>query len=158
MTRRPLYVIVATSDEVIGPVDRSRWPAHTTVVGNFHLEAGHGEAAARALMATLSGVRAFDVVLGPSARFGKRGDVPVLIAEHQSFHRLHAALVARLESVPGFAAVESAFWGSSYRPHVTLGTAVDARLGQLMRMEWMTLVVLDGGIGRRVSSVHLVSR
>ena len=150
-----LFTIMATPVEVAAVVDRSHWPVHVTIVGNFRVDPEEHDALTADVAAVAGGLPAFDVRLGSAARFGAALDIPVLLAEHPMFHRLHRALAARIGLLPSFAPVEPAYWGRGYRPHATLGNGVSAADGDLLKIRWLTLIALDGKIGRPLSAVQL---
>lgn len=158
MKHHRLVTIMATPFEVAPTVDRRRWPVHVTLVGNFHVDPMAHDALSSDFAAVSSSIHAFEVRLGPAAKFGAANNIPVLLAEHPMFHRLHIALAARIRRLPGFAAVEPDFWEGGYRPHATLGTAVNASEGEPLKVDWITLVALEGQTARRLSSVQLIPR
>ncbi|QDZ15464.1 2'-5' RNA ligase family protein [Humibacter ginsenosidimutans] len=154
LTKHPL-VVLATPDALPEQVDRARWPVHVTVAGNFRVEdAAVGDIVPIVADATAS-VPSFDVRLGPSARFGADGSVPVLLASHPSFVALHAALATELEKVQGFTPVEPAYRRDGYRPHATLGRAVHVREGDDLTIRTIGLFSLEGSIGLRLASFAL---
>lgn len=155
MEDQRLFTIMATPVEVPAVVDRRRWPVHVTLVGNFHADNSQSDAVAASVAAIGGDTFAFEVALGPADQFGATHSIPVLIAEHPTFHRLHESLAARLMRLPGFGAVEPAFWGSGYRPHATLGVAVNATEGSVVEIDWVSLFTLEGHTGRRLSTIHL---
>lgn len=155
MIEGSLFAVVATPAEVPGLIERDRWPVHVTVAGNFRVDAGQADTVAAQLVAVATHAFEFQVALGPPARFGAAQNLPVLLAEHPTFHCLHRSLSAVLMRIPGFAAAEPEFWGEGYRPHATLGAAVEVRDGDSLSIERLTLVSLQATTGRRVSTVRL---
>ncbi|MDQ7877681.1 2'-5' RNA ligase family protein [Microbacterium sp. QXD-8] len=158
MEHHRLVTIMATPGEVAATVDRRRRPVHVTLVGNFHVDPKAHDVLSTDLATVTSSVQAFQVRLGPAAQFGGSHNIPVLLAEHPMFHLLHTALAARVKGLTGFAAAEPAYWTGGYRPHVTLGTVVNAVEGELLTVNWITLVALEGRTGRRLSTVQLTPR
>jgi 2'-5' RNA ligase len=157
MTYARLFAVIATPVEVPTRVDRARWPVHVTLVGLFRVDVPLDEVAAHIAAAT-SDVPAFDVALGPAALFGAGEDIPVLLAEHPACHLLHESLAAGLAALAGFEPVEPAFWGSGYRPHATLGPAVAASPGEIVALDRVTLVSLEGRTGTPVYTTRLARR
>lgn len=151
----PLFAVVGTPDPVPEHVDRDQWPVHVTIASNFFAD-NSAEAAIIALLeSSARDVPAFEVELGPPALFGANADLPVLLAPHQSFDRLHGALAARLMRLPGFIAVEPNYWLEGYRPHATLGRAVRVSEGQTLHILALTLVSLYRGTGTRIAAFEL---
>lgn len=150
-----LLAIMATPVDVPAVVERSRWPVHVTVAGNFRIDATQFDEVAALLESAANGVAAFDVALGPADWFGAAGNIPVLLASHPTLHRLHESLAVGLKRMRGFAPAEPSFWEGGYRPHATLGPAVGVRDGDTLPLTTVTLVSLDGGLGHRVSAVEL---
>ena len=84
-----LFTFVATPVEVPALVERTRWPVHVTIAGNFRVDAVHTLQVSTLLASVVSDIAAFDVVLGPRARFRPEQNVAVLLARHLTFHRPH---------------------------------------------------------------------
>jgi hypothetical protein len=82
-------------------------------------------------------------------------DVPVLLASHPLFDRMHESLAADLVHVPGFAPAEPRHWRDGYRPHATLGPAARAKDGDVLPIRTLTLVSLHGVGGRSLFAVDL---
>jgi hypothetical protein len=101
------------------------------------------------------GVAAFSVRLGPFDHFGVAKDVPVLLASHELFGRMHESLAAGLMGIPGFEPAEPGFWHEGYRPHATLSPAVRAQEGDLLEIRTLTVVSLRGTLGRQLFAVDL---
>ncbi|GAB2848505.1 2'-5' RNA ligase family protein [Microbacterium insulae] len=110
MEHHRLVTIMATPGEVAATVDRSRWPVHVTLVGNFDVDPKALHVLSTDFATVTSSVQALEVRLGPAAQFGGSHDIPVLLAEHPTFHRLHNALAARVQGLTGFPAAEPAYW------------------------------------------------
>lgn len=155
MEEERLLTVMATRVEVPALVQRSRWPVHVTIAGNFRVDDAHTVEVSALLESVANDIAAFDVKLGPKDRFGTERNIAVLLAEHSAFHSLHESLAAGLKQIPGFAAAESPFWESGYRPHATLGPAVSVRDGDSLSVRTLTLVSLHGNTGQRVSAVEL---
>lgn len=155
MEEERLLTVMATPVGVPAVVERTRWPVHVTVAGNFRVDEAHTIEVSALLNSVANHVTAFDIKLGPRDQFGSERNIAVLLASHPAFHRLHESLAAGLRDMPGFAAAESSFWGSGYLPHATLGPAVSVRDGDVLSFRTLTLVSLHGNIGQRVSAVEL---
>ncbi|WP_160150818.1 2'-5' RNA ligase family protein [Microbacterium timonense] len=155
MENRHLFTIMATPIEVPVAVDRHHWPVHVTLVGNFRADRSQFDAISASLIEIVEATSAFGVVLGPAAQFGATHSIPVLLAEHPDFHRLHQSLAARVMQMTTFEAVEPAFWGSGYRPHATLAPAVRVEAGDVLQLNNVALISLDGQTGRRLSTVSV---
>jgi 2'-5' RNA ligase len=150
-----LFSVMATPRPVPAVVDRTRWPVHVTVAGNFRVD-GSSVAAIHALLEScVHRVAAFGVRLGPLDHFGVARDVPVLLAPHPSFDRMHESLAAGLALLPGFAPVEPHQWRDGYRPHATLAAAVQAMDADVLSITTLTLVSLQGANGHRLVTVDL---
>jgi hypothetical protein len=150
-----LFVVVATPSPLPAVVDRARWPVHVTVAGNFRVDGSSAAAIHALLESSVHRVAAFDVRLGPLDRFGVAKDVPVLLAPHPLFDRMHESLATDLIHVPGFAPAEPRHWRDGYRPHATLGLAVRAQDGDVLPIRTLTLVSLHGVNGRLRFAVDL---
>jgi len=149
-------VIVATPELPAQEVDRSRWPVHVTVAGNFWVDEAKVETLPALVLAAAADVSHFEVRLGSPDRFGAGGGVPVLLVSHPSLDALHASLAVRLSDVAGFTPLEPEYWGDGYRSHATLGRAVTAREGERLTLRYLSLFSLMPTIGRRLASVPLV--
>jgi 2'-5' RNA ligase len=136
-------------------VERTRWPVHVTVAGNFRLYKAHTNEVSALLNAVANDVAAFDVELGPRDRFGVEHNIPVLLASHPVFHSLHESLAVGLKDMPGFAPAEPSYWEGGYRPHVTLNPALGVHVGDTLSFTTLSLVSLRGSLGQRVSTVGL---
>jgi 2'-5' RNA ligase len=150
-----LFVVVATPSPVPAVVDRAHWPVHVTVAGNFRVDGSSATAIHALLASSAHGVAAFGVRLGPLDYFGVAKDVPVLLASHPLFDRMHESLAADLVHVPGFAPAEPRHWRDGYRPHATLGPAARAKDGDVLPIRTLTLVSLHGVGGRSLFAVDL---
>jgi 2'-5' RNA ligase len=151
----PQFAILATPDPVPERVDRSQWPVHVTVAGNFAVDRSAEATTIDLLESSARETAAFEVRLGPSALFGKDADIPVLLAAHPSFDKIHRELAAGLMELPGFAALEPDFWLKGYRAHATLGRAVHVTEGETLPIRVVTLVLLRGATGTRVAAFEL---
>jgi hypothetical protein len=150
-----LFVVVATPSPVPAVVNRAHWPVHVTVAGNFRVDGSSATAIPALLESSVHRVAAFGVRLGPIDRFSVAKDVPVLLASHPLFNRMHKSMAADLAHVPGFAPAEPRHWRDGYRPHATLGPAVSARDGDVLTIRMLTLVSLRGVSGRSLFAVDL---
>jgi 2'-5' RNA ligase len=150
-----LLTVMANPVEVPAEVDRSGWPVHVTVAGNFRVDGAQIETISALVAGVAAGVDAFAVHLGPEAQFGPEHSIPVLLADHPTFHRLHERMAAGLARLPGFIAADPLYWGGGYRPHATLGSVVRVREGSTLSMKVLTLASLEEQTGRSVSTVVL---
>ena len=155
MEDEQFLAVMATPVDIPAVVERTRWPVHVTVAGNFRVDEAHTIEVSALLNSVANDVAAFGVELGPRDRFGSERNIPVFLASHPTFHLLHELLAAGLRDMPGFAAAEPSFWEGGYRPHATLGPAVSVREGDVLSFRTLTLVSLHGNLGQRVSAVEL---
>jgi hypothetical protein len=120
------FAVVALLEvsEVGAVVERKRWPAHVTLVSNFVTTAPARDLA-EVLRRHLAVDRPLVVDLGASAFFGHDETVPVRLVAPEAFSRIHEALVDALDATSRIIADEPSNWRDGYRPHLTLGPAVD---------------------------------
>jgi 2'-5' RNA ligase len=151
------HPLVAVTTPHVPPeqVDRSRWPIHVTVAGNFEVDDAAVETLPPIMRAAAADVSLFEVRLGSPDRFGAGGSVPVLLVSHPSLDELHASLAARLSEVAGFTPLEPAYWGDGYRSHATLGRAVTAREGERLTLRYLSLFSLMPATARRLACILL---
>jgi hypothetical protein len=149
------FAVIATPDPVPAVVDRALWPLHVTVAGNFRVDAPAGAAMPALLKSIADDVPAFDVQLGPLDHFGAGKNIPVLLASHPLLAQIHRSLAAELAHSTGFSPVEPEYWGDGYRAHATLGRAVNAQAGDVLRIRTLTLVSLLPDSGRRLFATDL---
>lgn len=71
-----------------------------------------------------------EVEFGGTSWFGPNRDVPVRLVLPGRVSELHRSLANQLESLPGFAADEPAYWREGYRPHVTLTPKIATEEGE----------------------------
>jgi hypothetical protein len=148
-------VIVATPRPLPVIIDRRRFPVHVTVAGTFVVQ-GSGESAIISLLATSAqGVPSFSVNLGPSAHFGPNSDIPVLLASHGSFDRIHEALASELPRLPGFVAAEPGYWRDGFRPHVTISPSIRIREPAHLTVRVLSLVSLRRATATRIATIWL---
>jgi 2'-5' RNA ligase len=150
-----LLTVMATPIRIPAVVERTRWPVHVTIAGNFRVNEANTIEVSALLDSVATNVAAFVVKLGPKESFGPERNIPVLLALHPEFQRLHESLTERLREMQGFAAAEPSFWEGGYRPHATLGAVVDVREGDDLSLRTLTLVSLHGNIGKRIYDVEL---
>lgn len=150
-----LLTVMATPAGVPAVVGRTQWPVHVTVAGNFRIDNVHTVEVAQLLHSVAQSTARFAVRLGPRELFGPAGNIPVLLASHPEFSRLHRSLALGLIAMQGFAATEPSYWGEGYRPHATVGSSVDAQEGDTVLIRTLTLVSLSGDLGEPVASVDL---
>lgn len=156
MEQGQLFTVNATP--VKGPkvVARSHWPLHVTIVGNFQLAVGSGEAVLAGCLSSIARrTSVLSVRLGPRAGFGTDEKIPVLLAEHSSFGLMHRSLARELRQSVDFAAAEPSSWGVGYRPHATLGPAVDVAEGDVLAFRWLALWSLLGNRAERIAAFPL---
>lgn len=145
------YVVVALFAplEVGASISRARWPAHVTVVTNF-VTASPVEVVEGVIRETVALDAPFVVHLEGRDLFGPNRDVPVLLVRPGRLDELHGRLVDVLEPL-GAVAEEPAYWREGFRPHLTLGPAVEAEQGRrrvvshfaVVRLEEETAMVLS---------------
>ncbi|BDI22989.1 2'-5' RNA ligase family protein [Herbiconiux sp. L3-i23] len=139
-----LFVVVATPDPLPATIDRSRWPAHVTIGGNFAVLAEGETLLPTIVQVALEDIAAFTVSLGGLDYFGDAGRLPVLLAPHESLSRMHNTLADGLVSAPGFRPAEPAYWRHGYRAHLTLAENVELREGDELHIERVALLSLTG--------------
>lgn len=122
---------------------RKNWPAHVTLAGNFVTEAPTDELV---LAVRSAGVLTEPTVIqfGGKGRFGPNHDVPVRLALPGRVSTLHQYLAVQLEQLPGFTADEPAFWRASYRPHLTLGSAISHEDGEAQGVCQIAIAEISG--------------
>ena len=119
---RRRYAIAAMLEPIETDVriDRKRWPAHVTLIGNFVTGAPPSE-----IMAAAERAHACDDALvidfGERAQFGVKGDIPVRLVVSDGPARLHRRIADELQALGGVGADEPDYRFDGYRPHVTLG-------------------------------------
>lgn len=138
--------------EVGATFQRSAWPAHLTLVGNFALTVKDplGTIAAAIRDANVLG-DPLDCVLGERAIFGSDQNVPVLLVKTPEVRTIHERLVHRLEAIAGLIPIEPELWRTGYRPHVTLGRLVSAEPGEVRTVVQLALARLHGSEAEIVS-------
>lgn len=151
-----LLTVTATPVELPEVVARDHWPVHVTIIGNFRVEAAFESVAADLLALLASHTAAFSVSLGPRDQFGAERSIPVLLAEHPLIHQLHESLGRDIKRLPGFAACLPSHWEDGYRPHATLGSAVDIVDGDALELRWLTLASLEGDRAHSMRAVELL--
>lgn len=151
----PLLVVVGTPGPLPVHIDRARWPVHVTIASNFRVDRSAEVAIPSLLESSAEGVSSFGVKLGPGDRFGVHADVPVLLAPHPSFDRIHAALADGVMRLPGFVAAEPRHWREGYLPHATLGLAVRVKEGETLPVTTLNLVSLRATSGTRMTTIRL---
>lgn len=156
MDEGKLLTVTATPVELPEVVARDHWPVHVTIIGNFRVEAASESVVADLLASLASHVAAFSVSLGPRDQFGPERTMLVLLAEHPLLHQLHGSLGRDIKRVPGFAACLPSHWEDGYRPHATLGSAVDVVDGDTLELRWLTLASLEGDSAHRITAVELL--
>ncbi|KTS13848.1 hypothetical protein RSA3_02790 [Microbacterium testaceum] len=153
-SQRYCVVALLAPLEVGDRVARSAWPAHVTLASNFLAEASTAE-----LVEILREVPLADEPLtfrvGDVAMFGSQHDIAVRLVESPRANHLHALLTDRLEHLAGFAADEPAYWRGGFRPHLTLGPAVRAVDGEIMRSTRVGIARIQGAEAELVGAVSL---
>lgn len=109
-------------------IDRQAWPAHVTLASNFTATAPANEINGVVAQAAPS-AEPLSVRFGEHALFGPNHDVRVRLVDSEQAVSVHRRLADTLESLPGFAAEEPAYWRDGYRPHLTLGPSVTTAEG-----------------------------
>ncbi|WP_460537604.1 2'-5' RNA ligase family protein [Humibacter ginsengiterrae] len=154
-TNKVLLAVVATPEPLPEPVDRSRWPVHVTIAGNFRVDAGSVDAIPSMLRSAAETIAEFQVKLGPPEQFGPGRDIPVLLGAHASLDLLHLFLATSLSGLPDFQPQDPQYWRRGYRPHASLGPAVDVHADETLPLRVLTLVSLDARLSRSLYVVRL---
>ena len=123
------YAVVALFKPLdIGTISRQAWPAHVTLASNFTAAVVADEIAAVVADAAPA-AEPLRVRFREHSLFGPNHDVRVRLVDSEQAVSVHSRLADHLESLPGFAADEPAYWRDGYRPHLTLGPSVTATEG-----------------------------
>jgi len=148
------YCVVAllAPMEVGDRVARSAWPAHVTLASNFVTEASTAELV-EILREVPSANEPLTFRVGDVALFGSQHDIAVRLVESSRATHLHGLLTDRLEHLAGFAADEPAYWRDGFRPHLTLGPAVRAVDGEILRSTRLGIARIDGAEAELVRAV-----
>lgn len=127
---RESYVVVALFEPIdVGTsIARKRWPAHVTLAPNFFVDGTVDELVA-AVRGAGSLTEPMVLTFAGRALFGPNRDVPVRLVRSTRVSGVHRRLADQLETLPGFAAEEPAFWRHGYRPHLTLRPTIAVREG-----------------------------
>jgi 2'-5' RNA ligase len=97
--------------------ERSAWPLHVTLLGNFRARPGslnQVRSVSDDIAETTPPIR---IVAGEYAQFGDDGSIPVRLVAAPLAHELHRVLLERLAPLVDLARPDQA--GDSYQPHVT---------------------------------------
>ncbi|MDF2047845.1 2'-5' RNA ligase family protein [Microbacterium sp. Kw_RZR3] len=135
-------------------VPRSAWPAHVTLASNFLADASTAELV-EILRSTGAADEAMTFRLGDVAMFGSQHDIAVRLVESARAIHLHGLLTDRLEKLVGFAADEPAHWRGGFRPHLTLGPAVCAVEGEMLRSTRVGIARIDGAEAELVAALDI---
>lgn len=151
-----LLTVTATPVELPEVVARDHWPVHVTIIGSFRVEAAFESVVADLLALLASHTAVFSVSLGPRDQFGPERSIPVMLAEHPLLHQLHRSLGREIKRLPGFAPCLPSHWEDGYRPHATLGSAVDVVDGDALEVKWLTIASLEGNRAQRIKAFELL--
>ncbi|MFF1571810.1 2'-5' RNA ligase family protein [Leifsonia sp. NPDC058292] len=121
------YAVVALFNPLdIGTtISRHAWPGHVTLASNFTAAAA-ADQITEVVAEAAPAAEPLSVRFGEHALFGPNHDVRVRLVESKQAVSVHSRVADHLESLPGFAAEEPAYWRDGYRPHLTLGPSVTA--------------------------------
>lgn len=139
------YAVVALFNPLdIGTsISRQAWPAHVTLASNFTASAP-AEQITGVVAEAAPAAEPLSVRFGEHALFGPNQDVRVRLVDSEQAVSVHSRLADQLESLPGFAAEEPAYWRDGYRPHLTLGPSVSATDGDRETAGYVAVVeILD---------------
>lgn len=115
------------------------WPLHVTVVPPFNTHATVDDLA-RAIAATTTDLRRFEVRAGHSAMFGRREDIPVtLVEEDARLTDLHERLSVALHPLAAPSS-DRVFQPGPYRPHVTVKGERHAAEGDVLVLSQVAVV------------------
>lgn len=134
--------------------DADRWRMHATVLQSFVVDCG-----VEAVVALVRGhVQRTGIVTATGDHqegFGPDRDIEVrVLADAQQLVDLHLALLADLNTLPGFAPDVPEWAGEGYRPHVTAGAWGALRPGDPVAFDRIAVVDLGTPDGRpRVAAV-----
>ena len=156
MNQGQLFTVNATPVKPPKVVARSQWPVHVTILGNFQLGVALGEAVLASWLSSIARpTPVLSVRLGPRAEFGADKMIPVLLAEDPSFHVMHRSLAREMGQLADFEAAEPSSWDVGYRPHATLGPAVEIAEGDVLPIRWLALWSLLGNRAERIAAFPL---
>lgn len=124
-----------------------------TVVANF-VTASPVEEVEGVVRETVALDAPFVVHLEGRDLFGPNRDVPVLLVRPGRLDELHGRLVVVLEPL-GAVAEEPAYWREGYRPHLTLGSAVEGEEGERRVVSHLAIVRLDEETATTLSLIGL---
>lgn len=144
MTR---YTVAAFPEPlaVVAVVERRRWPAHITLAGNFSAAVSESRVVARVL-STIGSIATIEVALGEPVLLGPSRDIPVLRADSVELRALHERLAGQLSRLDGFTEDEPQLWRDGFVPHLTLGSMVSVRPGEIVRIASVAVSRINGGV------------
>lgn len=118
---------------------RTRWPAHLTVLPNFTTSLTPDDILDR-LSPVLRSAEAVRGLVGDDAQFGPRGSIRVRLIESPGAAALHAALLDALQQ--DVALETPPFARSGFHPHVTVTMGRELRPGSTLTLPDITLATL----------------
>ena len=150
------YAVVALFDplEIHATISRSEWPAHVTLASNFNA-ASTLDRLLDLVNQAAAAAEPLNVRFGEQALFGPNHDVRVRLVDSEQAVGVHIRLADLLESLPGFAAEEPAYWREGYRPHLTLGPSVTATAGGRETANSVAVVEILGSDAKVLALLHL---
>ncbi|KZC95414.1 2'-5' RNA ligase family protein [Clavibacter tessellarius] len=153
---RPRFVIVGLFQacDPGASFSRGSWPAHVTLAGNFVVDAPPRDLAEAVGSLGLSRT-AIPIRFGERAAFGPGRDISVRLVTSSVVTALHDRLADVLETQPGFAADEPAYWRSGYRAHLTLTPAVSVARDETRTLRYVVLSELSREEARVVAAWDL---
>ncbi|KRC46867.1 hypothetical protein ASE16_15830 [Leifsonia sp. Root227] len=150
------YAVVALFDplEINATISRSEWPAHVTLASNF-TAASTLDRLLDLVTQAAAAAEPLNVRFGEQALFGPNHDVRVRLVDSEQAVGVHIRLADLLESLPGFAAEEPAYWREVYRPHLTLGPSVTAAEGDRETANSVAVVEILGSDAKVLALLRL---
>lgn len=151
----PAYVVVSILEPHDDVIDRRSWPLHLTLLPEFGVLSSEMDVAER-LRSVGECTGDFEVLGMQPAMFGGAGDVPVRVVSSSSVVDLHGRLLAELGDA--IELVLPQFCGEGFVPHVTDQPHGRVDEGELVPIESMALVRLEGDRGAVVAEFPLSGR
>lgn len=124
-------------------IDRSHWPRHVTVCGNFRSGPDDLDVLAATLRRVAATISPPFAVIGDDAQFGPDGKTPVQLVQSDDLQRVHETLMDALGRAARVDSVIPEHNGPGYRPHVTVVNG--GRLDRGPVVELSTLLLVEIG-------------
>lgn len=137
-------------------ISRRVWPAHVTLASNF-TTAATPDRIVELVTEAIPTAEPLNVRFCQQALFGPNHDVRVRLVDSEQAVSGHIRLADQLESLPGFAVEEPAYWREGYRPHVTLGPSVTATEGDRETANAVAVVEILDSDATVLALLHLRS-